>query len=264
MLEPGQIVSHYRILECLGKGAMGVVYGARDLKLDRPVALKFLSPSLSRSHFERERLLSEARTASKLNHPGICVIYDVEELESSETFIAMELVVGSTLSRRINKRPMSILEVSSISMQVARAIEAAHLRGVLHRDIKSANVMIDAHGRARVMDFGLAVRRDEANPERQAREMGTLAYIAPELLQGQTADERSDMYSFGVILYEMLTGQVPFCSTDAATVAYSILTSDPQPVEQLRGDVPHALAATVDRLLKKDPSERYADMGGSG
>ena len=261
MLEPGDIVSHYRILECLGKGAMGVVYGARDLKLDRPVALKFLAPSLSRSHIERERLLSEARIASKLNHPGICVIYDIEELESSGTFIAMEMVAGSTLARRINQRLMSIPEISSISMQVARAIEAAHVRGVLHRDIKSANVMIDAHGNARVMDFGLAVRRGEANSEQQAGEWGTLAYVAPELLQGQTADERSDMYSFGVVLYEMLTGHVPFCGTDVATVAYSILTTEPQPVEQLRGDVPHALAATVERLLRKDPSERYADIG---
>jgi predicted ATPase len=260
MLEPGQIVSHYKILECLGTGAMGVVYGARDLKLDRPVALKFLTPSLSGSHFERERLLSEARTASRLNHPGICVIYDVEEVESSETFIVMELIVGSTLSRLINQRPVPIPEVLSISMQIARAIEAAHLRGILHRDIKSANVMVDAHGRARVMDFGLAVRRDPARPEQQTGEMGTLAYTAPELIQGRTADERSDMYSFGVILYEMLTGHVPFCSSDPATVTYSILTTEPEPVEQLRGDVPHSLAATVERLLKKDPSGRYADM----
>ena len=261
MHEPGQIISHYEILECLGTGAMGVVYAAWDLKLQRRVALKFLSSPHSQDPAERARLLSEARTASRLNHPGICVIYDVEDLESSDIFIVMEHVEGLTLSRRLHLGPMAMPEVASVAIQVARAIEAAHLRGILHRDIKPANVMIDVYGRARVMDFGLAVARGEMKPDGRAGAMGTLAYTAPELLQGQRANERSDMYSFGATLYEMLTGRVPFFGTDAAAVAHAILTTEPQPVEQIRGDVPHVLAAAVDRLLSKDPSARYTDLG---
>ena len=252
----GQTISHYKILEKIGEGGMGIVYKARDIKLDRLVALKFLPHDLPSMGQEQERLLQEARAASQLNHPNVCVIYGIEEF-NGEHFIEMELVDGRMLRERIQESPLSVKETLSYAVKIGDALQEAHAKGIVHRDVKSENIMINSKNQIKVMDFGLAKLRGSAQTAKSSSTTGTLAYMAPELIQGEEADVRSDIFSFGVVLYEMLTGNLPFRGEHESALMYSIVHEEPQPIEKFRSDLSVEIMRIIDKALKKEPSERY-------
>jgi serine/threonine-protein kinase len=205
----GQMVSHYKILEKLGEGGMGVVYKAQDMKLDRIVALKFLPSHLTASEEEKSRFLQEAKAASALNHPNVCTIYGIEEHDGQQ-FIEMEYVDGAMLESKIQGAGLKIQDALTYAIQIGEALAEAHAKGITHRDIKSSNIMVNSKNQIKVMDFGLAKLKGSLKLTRAASTIGTLAYMPPEQIQGGEADERSDIFSFGVVLYEMLTGRLPF------------------------------------------------------
>jgi Tol biopolymer transport system component/predicted Ser/Thr protein kinase len=255
----GSTIAHYRIDAELGRGGMGIVYRAHDLKLDRPVALKFLPQDLSGSPAENLRLLSEARAAATINHPNACTIHGIEEA-GGHRFIVMELVEGRTLHDVVRGSPLDPETAVKHARQIAEALHEAHGRGIVHRDVKSENIMIDARGRVRVMDFGLARLKGAARNTRTGSTVGTLAYMAPEQIRGEETDARADIFSFGVVLYEMLTGRVPFRGEHDAAVMYSIMNEDPEPLRAAAADVPDRLASLVEKTLRKLPSERQQSL----
>ncbi len=234
---------------------MGVVYKARDTRLDRTVALKFLSPRLSGSEESRARLLQEARTASALNHPNVCTIYGIEE-HQGQMFIVMEYVEGVTLKRLINGSQLPIDRVVSIGTQLADGLKAASDRGLIHRDIKTENVLVTPDSRAKIMDFGLAKVGGDAGVTKAGTTVGTLSYMAPEQIIGEEVDARADLWSFGIVLYEMLTGKPPFRGEHEAAVMYEILNQDPPPVTSIRPDAPGHFQPLIAALLQKDRSKR--------
>jgi TolA-binding protein len=265
----GQTVSHYRVLEALGAGGMGVVYKAEDVKLGRMVALKFLPADRTHDRATTERFLREARAASSLNHPHICTIYEVDEHEGSP-FLAMELLEGRTLDRRIDGRPLEIGTLLRLAEQIADGLDAAHTRGVLHRDIKPANIFVTERDQAKLLDFGLAKLAPDAldagsasqQPTallttRQGTAMGTIAYMSPEQARGEELDARSDVFSFGVVLYEMATGHQTFQGSTTALVFDAILNRDPRAPIELNANVPLALERVIARALDKDRTTRY-------
>jgi len=271
----GQTVSHYRVIEPLGEGGMGVVYRAEDVKLGRPVALKFLSPGRSQERQMLERFMREARTASALNHPNICTIYEIDEFEGAP-FIAMELLEGHTLDHRIDHRPLGINQVIDYALQICDALDAAHARGILHRDIKPANIFVTAREQVKVLDFGLAkstetrspgsgVLRSDAQTELQTEllstragvALGTIAYMSPEQARGEDLDARSDLFSFGLVLYEMTTGQRTFQGSTSAVIFDAILNREPAAPIELNANVPAALERIIAKLLDKDKEGRY-------
>jgi eukaryotic-like serine/threonine-protein kinase len=261
------MLGHYRVLAKLGEGGMGVVYRAHDERLDRDVALKVLPAHTLSDATARARLLREARLASKLNHPHVCTIHDVGEAEG-QVFIAMEFVEGQPLSARLAAGALPTEEVLRYGLQVADALAHAHERGVVHRDLKCANVVITPEGRAKVLDFGLARRMDEYELDGVTRSqvsltapgmmVGTLAYMAPEQLRGQPADARSDVWALGVMLHEMAAGERPFQGRTSFELSSAILREPPQP---LPGHVPPALQAVVAKCLAREPRERYRTAG---
>ncbi|HYJ92965.1 MAG TPA: protein kinase [Vicinamibacterales bacterium] len=271
----GQTVSHYRVIEPLGEGGMGVVYRAEDVKLGRPVALKFLGPGRSQDRQMLERFMREARTASALNHPNICTIYEIDEFEGAP-FIAMELLEGHTLDHRIDRRPLGINQVVDYALQICDALDAAHARGILHRDIKPANIFVTAREQVKVLDFGLAkstetrssgggVLRSDAETEmltellstRAGVALGTIAYMSPEQARGEDLDARSDLFSFGLVLYEMTTGQRTFQGSTSAVIFDAILNREPAAPIELNANVPAALERIIAKLLDKDREGRY-------
>jgi Tol biopolymer transport system component/predicted Ser/Thr protein kinase len=249
-------VSNYRILEKIGEGGMGVVYLAEDLRLGRKVALKFLPAHLTADATEHARFLQEARAASALNHPNVCVIHDIQD-HDGHPFIVMEWVEGETLGQRLRKGPLPVDAVLDWGIQIAEALQEAHARGVVHRDIKSDNVMITKKDQVKVMDFGLARMHGAARITREQTTTGTLAYMAPEQIRDGQADARSDVFSFGVLLYEMLAGQLPFRGEHDAGVMYSILHTEPEPITRWRPELFSDWQHLVDRALDKDPEARY-------
>ncbi len=258
----GQSISHYRITGQLGSGGMGVVYEAQDLDLGRKVALKFLPPQLSRDQNALDRFLLEARTASALNHPNICTIYAVEkvQLESeTQSFIAMELLEGDTLDRRLSAGAMPLDRLLDWGIQLADALDAAHAKGIIHRDIKPANIFITQRGQVKVLDFGLAkLARPEMEMETiGATHVGTIAYMSPEQARGEDLDPRTDLFSLGVVIYQMATGLLPFTGATSAVVFHAILELDPVPALQLNPALPPKLEEIIGKALEKDRDLRY-------
>jgi serine/threonine protein kinase/tetratricopeptide (TPR) repeat protein len=259
----GQTISHYKILEKLGEGGMGVVYKAQDTQLDRIVALKFLPQHLTADEAEQLRFLQEAKAASALNHPNVCWIHSIGEHEG-QRFIDMEFVDGKTLRSRIAEgakppdgQGFRIGEAIDCAIQIGDALREAHSKGIIHRDIKCENIMVNARNQIKVMDFGLAKLKGSLKLTRTSSTVGTLAYMAPEQLQGGEVDARSDIFSFGVVFYEMLTGRMPFRGEHEAAMMYSILNEQPAPLLILRPDIPAELDRIVQRSLEKDPEDRY-------
>ncbi len=257
----GKTVSHYKILEELGRGGMGVVYLAEDTKLHRKVALKFLPPEFTRDAEAKERFSHEAQAAAALNHPNICTIFEIDEVED-QYFIAMEHVEGRSLKEMIVSGPLGIDEAVDIAMQVARGLQAAEEGGIVHRDIKSANIMITPSGEAKIMDFGLAKVVGGTQLTKEGTTLGTVAYMSPEQTRGEGIDRRTDIWSLGVVLYEMIAGRRPFTGDYDQAVMYSILNEDPEPLSGLRTGVPLELERLVNKAMSKDIGERYQHADG--
>ena len=252
----GKTISHYKILEKLGEGGMGVVYKVEDTKLKRTVALKFLSHRILASEEDKSRFLHEAQSASALNHPNIMTIHAIDEVEG-ETFIAMELVEGETLKARLEKGLLRTKELLNIAIAMADGLHAAHEQGIVHRDIKSENVMISTKGRVKIMDFGIAKRKGMAGVTKMGMTPGTLAYMSPEQTEGLEVDHRSDLFSFGVVMYEMATGRVPFHGEHEAAILYSIVNEAPIPVSTLNPDIPEELGRIIHKALEKEAEDRF-------
>jgi serine/threonine protein kinase len=253
----GQTISHYKILEKLGEGGMGVVYKAEDTKLDRFVALKFLPPHLNASEQDKARFVQEAKAAAALNHPNVCSIIDIQEHDGT-MFIVMEFVEGQTL--REKKGTVSFKQAIDISIQIADGLAAAHDKGIIHRDIKPENIMIRKDGIAQIMDFGLAKLRASGSKitrlTKEGSTVGTAGYMSPEQVQGQDSDHRSDIFSYGVLVYELLTGQLPFKGVHETALAYEIVNVDAAPMSSIKTEIDPSLDAIVLECLAKEPSER--------
>lgn len=258
----GSTISHYKILEKLGEGGMGVVYKAQDTQLDRLVALKFLPAHVSVNEETKARFMQEAKAAAALNHAHICTIHGVEEeggpQGGKQMFIVMEYIEGGTLREKI---PFKKLEDAiTVAAQIGEALQEAHAKGIVHRDIKADNIMMTAKGQAKVMDFGLAKLKGSLKLTKTSSTVGTLGYMAPEQIQGGEVDLRSDIFSYGVLLFELLTGKLPFRGEHEAAMVYSIVNEDPQSIEQFRSDISPILSNLITRCLEKDPADRYQHM----
>jgi len=252
----GQTVSHYRILEKLGEGGMGVVYKAHDTKLDRVVALKFLPHYLTSDPTEKERFYHEARAASALMHANVAVIFEINE-HDGQVFIAMEYVEGQTLKQIVEEEPLAIKKVLDIAIQVCDGLAAAHEKGIVHRDIKSENIMVTAKGQPKITDFGLAKVKGATKLTKAGSTLGTAAYMSPEQARGEEVDHRSDIFSFGVALYEMLTGRVPFGGEHHAALLYSIVNDEPQPIARFNEKATPEIERIAAKALEKDREDRY-------
>ena len=252
----GKTISHYKILEELGRGGMGVVYKAEDTKLKRTVALKFLPPELTRDPEAKRRFIHEAQAAAALSHPNICTVHEIDEYEGT-SFIAMEYIEGQSLKEKVESGPLKVEQAVDIAIEVAEGLQEAHGKGIVHRDIKSANIMVTTKGQAKIMDFGLAKLAGRTHLTQSGTTIGTPAYMSPEQTHGEVVDHRTDIWSFGVVLYEMVTGQLPFKGDYEQAVIYSILNEEPQPPTALRSDLPEELEHIIVKALAKDPDKRY-------
>lgn len=253
----GTTVSHYRITARLGEGGMGVVYRARDERLDRDVAIKFLPPSIAQNRQARVRFMREARAASALEHPNICTVFEIDETDDGSSFMVMPCYEGETLRERLDRGAMSVEETLQLAEQLASALDAAHEQGIVHRDVKPQNVILTHGGRrAILMDFGLAHSTEATQITKTGTLLGTVAYMSPEQARGESVHQQSDLWSLGVILYEALAGTRPFAGSHEAATLLSIQQTDPPPLTTLRPETPPFLEDAVERLLEKDPRRR--------
>ena len=256
----GRTISHYKILEKLGGGGMGVVYKAQDTKLDRTVALKFLSTAFSLDKEAKQRFINEAKAASSLQHHNICTIHEIDETDDGQLFISMDLYEGHTLKQKIDRGALKTEEAVDISIQVAEGLSKAHEKKIIHRDIKPANIFITTDKVAKILDFGLAKSGAYANISKLGSTKGTIAYISPEQAQGKEATHQSDIWSLGVVMYEMLIGQLPFKGDYDQVLIYSILDKEPERITLLSPEVPIELENIVNRALEKDVGSRYKNI----
>ena len=256
----GRTISHYKILEKLGGGGMGVVYKAEDTKLKRTVALKFLPPDLTRDPEAKERFVHEAQAASALDHNNICNIHEIGETDDGQMFIVMASYEGETLKSRIANGKLRIEEATDLAIQIAQGLAEAHQHGIVHRDVKPANILITKSGVAKIVDFGLAKLSGATKVTKTGSTLGTVAYMAPEQLQASDVDARADIFSLGVVLYEMLTGKTPFRGDHEAALMYSIISEEPEPLQNYIAEVPSELIHIVSRALEKSPADRYKTM----
>jgi serine/threonine protein kinase/tetratricopeptide (TPR) repeat protein len=254
----GETISHYKILEHLGGGGMGVVYKAEDIKLKRMVALKFLPPAYATDSSTKERFIHEARSASALQHSNICTIHDISETDEGRLYIVMDYYEGETLKKKIERSPLQLQETLDIALQIARGLEAAHENNEIHRDIKPANIMITAKGEVKIVDFGLAQLAGQTKLTAEGTTLGTVSYMSPEQARGDEVDKRTDIWSLGVVLYEMISGQRPFRGDYDQAVIYAILNEQIEPLTALRTGVPPELERIVNKALSKNPEERYS------
>ena len=253
----GQTISHYKILEKLGEGGMGVVYKAQDTKLLRPVALKFLTPDMTRDLDAKKRFIQEARAASALDHPNIAVVHDIDETADGHSFICMAYYDGQTLKSKLAKGSFQIEEAIQLILQIASGLQRAHESGIVHRDIKPGNIIITSKGEIKIVDFGLAKLSAQTRESRTLVTGGTAAYMAPEQILGNEADARSDLFSLGVVFYEAIAGRRPFAGEHEPALFYSIVNAEPPAPSTIRPDVPHELERIILKLLEKDPAKRY-------
>ena len=249
----------YQIVQELGRGGMGIVYKAQDTKLKRTVALKFLPQELTHISEVKERFMREAQAAAALDHPHICTVYEFDEVED-KTFISMAYIDGQSLKKRIESGPLELDEALRIAIQAAEGLQEAHKKGVVHRDIKSANVMVTEKDQAKIMDFGLARVTGTTMMTQEGTTMGTIAYMSPEQARGEEVDHRTDIWSFGVVLYEMFSGQLPFKGEHDQAVVYSILKEQPNPITGLRSEIPASIDQIVAKALEKDLDKRYQNI----
>jgi len=254
----GQTVSHYEILEEIGAGGMGVVYKAEDTRLKRLVALKFLPPELTRDESAKMRLLHEAHAISKLQHRNICTIHEIDETADGRTFICMDYYEGESLKTRLAHGPLSAEEAIDITLQIAHGLEEAHRHGIVHRDVKPANVMVTTRGEAKILDFGLAKLSGHSKLTKTGNTVGTVPYMSPEQIRGDEVDARSDIFSLGVTLYELLTGATPFAADYEAAVMHKILHAAPPPLRSIERAT--EIEPVIETMLAKDPQERYQSV----
>ena len=250
-------VSHYKFISQVGQGGMGVLYLAEDLELNRKAVLKFLPPDMMNDPETNLRFKREAQSAGSLSHPNIVTIYDVGVYEN-KTFIAMEYVEGKTLRELINSDELTIERITDISIQICEGLNEAHSKGITHRDIKPENILIDEKGKVKIVDFGLAkIKNVSRGITKQDSTVGTLKYMSPEQIRNQSVDHRSDIWSFGVILYEMITGKYPFKGEHDASLFYSIINQIPEPLARYKANIGEGFQRLIDKSLDKDPETRY-------
>ncbi|MCH7549431.1 MAG: protein kinase, partial [Candidatus Krumholzibacteriota bacterium] len=256
----GQTISHYRVLEKFGEGGMGVIYKAEDTRLRRTVALKFLPPELTRDERAKKRFVHEARAASALQHNNICTIHEIDETPDGQLFICMDWYEGETLKEKIAGGPLAVDDAIDSMIQAAEGLAKAHERGLVHRDIKSANLVITSDGVVKILDFGLAKLAGQSKITKTGATVGTVAFMSPEQARGEDVDHRTDIWSLGVVIYEMLTGRLPFRGDHELAVTYQIVHEDLEPVSDLRPEIPPELERIVVKCLEKNPSDRYQNL----
>ncbi|UCG30682.1 MAG: protein kinase [candidate division WOR-3 bacterium] len=256
----GKTISHYKIVEKIGGGGMGIVYKAEDTKLKRTVVLKFLPHEFTDDLTAKKRFIQEAQSTSSLDHPNICTIHEIDETDEGQFFIAMACYEGETLKHRVEKGPLEINEAITIAMGVAQGLAKAHAQGIVHRDIKPANIFLTNDGGVKILDFGLAKLAGETRITKTESITGTVAYMSPEMVRAEDVDHRTDIWSLGIVLYEMLTGQLPFKGDNWEATMFAISNTAPASVIQLRKDIPLSLERIIAKMLQKKPQDRYEDI----